>query len=195
MFCRSCGEEVPSYSAFCLHCGSKIAIQQAVPLTAKSSVKKRKYLPWIALGVAFYVALIVSLSSSTVPRQSVTLSLMPSPTATPFEPLTPVEALSPLLKRSAKAASKSRIAPTPVDKSESTTLYRSAPKSPTATQSAVSAAITAPQSKQAEATFYTTRTGARYHRAGCRHLRQSSYPTTQAAAEASGYTPCRVCYP
>jgi competence protein ComEC len=53
----------------------------------------------------------------------------------------------------------------------------------------------APKPKQVEETFYITKTGKRYHRGSCRHLRYSAYPITRAEAEAQGYTPCRVCYP
>jgi hypothetical protein len=52
----------------------------------------------------------------------------------------------------------------------------------------------APKRKQAEETFYITKTRARYHRSTCHHLRRSAYPITRAEAEACGYTPCRVCY-
>ena len=44
-------------------------------------------------------------------------------------------------------------------------------------------------------TVYITRTGKRYHRAGCRYLSQSHIKTTLAEAKANGYTPCRVCNP
>lgn len=40
---------------------------------------------------------------------------------------------------------------------------------------------------------YVTRTGHRYHRAGCRYLRYSSFRTTRARAIAAGLTPCKVC--
>jgi len=40
---------------------------------------------------------------------------------------------------------------------------------------------------------YITRTGHRYHRAGCRYLRQSSIATTRAKAIARRLTPCSVC--
>ena len=53
----------------------------------------------------------------------------------------------------------------------------------------------APKPKQVEETFYITRTGERYHRGSCRHLRRSAIPITRAEAEARGYTPCRVCHP
>jgi hypothetical protein len=40
---------------------------------------------------------------------------------------------------------------------------------------------------------YVTRTGERYHRAGCRYLRYSSRAVGRREAIAAGYTPCRVC--
>jgi hypothetical protein len=44
-------------------------------------------------------------------------------------------------------------------------------------------------------TVYVTRTGKRYHRAGCRSLRHSSTPMELKDAKAKGYTPCGICHP
>jgi hypothetical protein len=44
-------------------------------------------------------------------------------------------------------------------------------------------------------TVYITRTGKKYHRAGCRYLSHSQIKTTLAEAKANGYTPCKVCNP
>jgi len=38
-------------------------------------------------------------------------------------------------------------------------------------------------------TVYLTRTGNKYHAAGCRHLRKSAIPTSKKKAEARGYSP------
>jgi len=43
-------------------------------------------------------------------------------------------------------------------------------------------------------TVYVTRTGTRYHRAGCRHLARSQIPMSLAEAM-KRYTPCQVCKP
>jgi hypothetical protein len=43
-------------------------------------------------------------------------------------------------------------------------------------------------------TVYVTRTGSKYHRAGCRYLRKSSIPMSLSQASAS-YSPCSVCNP
>ena len=40
---------------------------------------------------------------------------------------------------------------------------------------------------------YATRTGHKYHRAGCRYLRRSSIRMTREDAVARGLTPCSVC--
>jgi endonuclease YncB( thermonuclease family) len=53
----------------------------------------------------------------------------------------------------------------------------------------------APAAQDADATVYVTRTGTKYHRAGCSSLRQSQIPMTLADAKARGYTPCSVCDP
>ena len=44
-------------------------------------------------------------------------------------------------------------------------------------------------------TVYVTRTGRKYHRATCRHLRRSKIPVSIEEAKAQGYTPCAVCNP
>ena len=40
---------------------------------------------------------------------------------------------------------------------------------------------------------YITRTGARYHRGGCRYLRYSAYAISRGEALKRGYTACHVC--
>jgi len=44
-----------------------------------------------------------------------------------------------------------------------------------------------------DCTVYATRTGHRYHRAGCRYLRQSRIAMSRSEALARGLTPCLVC--
>jgi hypothetical protein len=46
-----------------------------------------------------------------------------------------------------------------------------------------------------EVTVYVTRTGAKYHRAGCQYLRRSMIPVSLSEAKAEGYEPCSVCHP
>ena len=46
-----------------------------------------------------------------------------------------------------------------------------------------------------EVTVYVTDTGAKYHRAGCVHLRRSSHPLSLSEARRRGYEPCKVCKP
>jgi len=43
-------------------------------------------------------------------------------------------------------------------------------------------------------TVYVTKSGAKYHRAGCRYLRNGSIPTALGDA-AKAHTPCSVCKP
>jgi len=50
-----------------------------------------------------------------------------------------------------------------------------------------------PQTK--EQIVYITKTGKKYHRAGCRYLSQSKISTTLKDAKANGYTACSVCRP
>lgn len=49
------------------------------------------------------------------------------------------------------------------------------------------------QAQQNEQTVYVTRTGDKYHKAGCHHLRQSQIAMSLSQAQASGYTPCSIC--
>jgi hypothetical protein len=44
-------------------------------------------------------------------------------------------------------------------------------------------------------TVYITKTGEKYHRAGCRYLSSSKIAISLADAKARGYTPCSVCDP
>lgn len=46
-----------------------------------------------------------------------------------------------------------------------------------------------------EQTVYITRTGRKYHRAGCRYLAHGSVPISLKDAQARGYEPCKVCRP
>jgi methylphosphotriester-DNA--protein-cysteine methyltransferase len=58
---------------------------------------------------------------------------------------------------------------------------------------APAAAIVA--TKPAAAAVYVTKTGACYHRDGCRSLRRSRIPISRAEAVKKGYRPCKACKP
>jgi endonuclease YncB( thermonuclease family) len=60
-----------------------------------------------------------------------------------------------------------------------------------ATKSGISPAPTNPPST--DPTVYITRTGSKYHTAGCRYLSKSCIPTTLSNAKSRGLTPCSVC--
>lgn len=49
--------------------------------------------------------------------------------------------------------------------------------------------------KPKELTVFVTRTGEKYHLAGCRYLRKSQIPMSLSEAKNSGYEPCSVCGP
>jgi len=51
-----------------------------------------------------------------------------------------------------------------------------------------------PQPQKKEITVYVTKTGSKYHRAGCRYLRKSMIPMSLSAAKLR-YSPCSVCNP
>ncbi len=46
-----------------------------------------------------------------------------------------------------------------------------------------------------EETVYVTKTGSKYHRAGCKYLKDSSIPMSLKDAQVAGYTPCSACNP
>lgn len=48
---------------------------------------------------------------------------------------------------------------------------------------------------QVTRTVYVTRTGAKYHRDGCRYLSRSKISMSFKDAQAKGYTACKVCQP
>lgn len=52
-----------------------------------------------------------------------------------------------------------------------------------------------PKAKQQEIIVYVTKTGGKYHRAGCQYLRRSSFPISLKDAKASLYSPCSRCRP
>jgi hypothetical protein len=52
-----------------------------------------------------------------------------------------------------------------------------------------------PTSSQSAETVYVTKSGKKYHRAGCSSLSKSAIPMTKSEAEAKGYTPCARCKP
>jgi micrococcal nuclease len=51
------------------------------------------------------------------------------------------------------------------------------------------------QNNQQEQTVYITKTGLKYHSAGCRYLSRSQIPISLSDAKSEGYTPCSVCNP
>lgn len=56
-------------------------------------------------------------------------------------------------------------------------------------------AETKKQKSNEDVTVYITRTGAKYHSAGCSYLSRSSIPISLKDAVARGYTPCSRCNP
>jgi DNA-directed RNA polymerase subunit RPC12/RpoP len=196
MYCRSCGKEVSLHAAFCRHCGSKVAIKQATPLPAKAEPKMRKILALSALGVISFAAFIYGWSGGAGQRQSEASLPTSSPPTTLSESPTLGEASTPSSGRSVKAQSKTGVATESAQAAGSAQLNSaSSPATAPIAETAAPVPSIAPKRKQIEETFYITKTGARYHRGNCRHLRRSAYPITRAEAEAQGYTPCRVCYP
>jgi DNA-directed RNA polymerase subunit RPC12/RpoP len=196
MYCRSCGKEVSLHAAFCRHCGSKVAIKQATPLPTIAAPKTRKILALSALGLICLAAFIYGWSGGAGQIQSEASLPASSPTATPSESPPLVDAAMSSAGRSVKAQSKTGVATKSAPAAGSAQLNSAAsPATAPIAETAAPVRSIAPKPKQVEETFYITKTGARYHRGSCHHLRRSAYPITRAEAEAQGYTPCRVCYP
>lgn len=49
--------------------------------------------------------------------------------------------------------------------------------------------------KKKSATVYITKTGEKYHKSGCRYLKQSKIAIDLTKAKKQGYTACKVCKP
>ena len=73
-------------------------------------------------------------------------------------------------------------------------LGASAPRLPHVHDLAFTADLHA-QQDPAKLTVYITRTGEKYHRDGCQHLRQSRIPISLKDATARGFGACKVCKP
>ena len=52
-----------------------------------------------------------------------------------------------------------------------------------------------PDDDTATGTVYTTTSGTKYHRSGCRYLSKSKSPISTKDAKRRGLTPCKVCKP
>jgi 2-phosphoglycerate kinase len=52
-----------------------------------------------------------------------------------------------------------------------------------------------PSQDKIEHIVYITKTGHKYHRAGCRYLKSSCIAIDESVAISQGYTPCSVCNP
>jgi micrococcal nuclease len=61
--------------------------------------------------------------------------------------------------------------------------------------SASSSEVSSGQSQDQSITVHITKTGKKYHMAGCRYLKDSDIPIDLATAKAEGYTACSVCNP
>ena len=82
--------------------------------------------------------------------------------------------------------------------------HLSLPGTPADTRSSLSELLTPGKSNYQSAvkdqpskslTVYITKTGKKYHQAGCRYLARSSIPIPLSDAKANGYGPCSVCFP
>lgn len=80
--------------------------------------------------------------------------------------------------------------------SNSVTVGKDGTAAPVATPAPAPAPTPAPAAEPpVTATVYVTRTGEKYHRAGCRYLSKSQIAISLSDAQAQGYTACSVCDP
>jgi competence protein ComEC len=77
----------------------------------------------------------------------------------------------------------------------STTSKPTAPTTSTTPPAPSGAATKATPAGNGDVTVYVTKSGTKYHRAGCRSLAKSSIPMALKDAVAKGLTPCSVCKP
>lgn len=88
----------------------------------------------------------------------------------------------------------------PADKQDVTQPQQSETKQPTVTtQTPTQPPTVTPdppaQTQKKEITVYVTKTGAKYHSAGCQYLSKSQIPINLSAAQTKGYGPCSKCNP
>lgn len=128
----------------------------------------------------------VPTDNSTVKEQSSILTAAPSiePTPDPTQAPKPTQAPGPTKKQSESVGLKK-------DSEQATIKSNDVPKA--APNPTIKPENKEPEQK--EVTVYVTRTGKKYHRAGCRYLSRSEIPISLKDAEAEGYTPCSVCHP
>ncbi|TQI66282.1 hypothetical protein [Clostridium sp. KNHs216] len=79
--------------------------------------------------------------------------------------------------------------------SSKTPAVKTPSKAPVSSKPVVVQAETHPVQTPQSVTVYITKTGKKYHRDGCRYLRQSKIAISLDDAQAEGYDPCSVCNP
>lgn len=89
------------------------------------------------------------------------------------------------------------ISPSPTAAAPEPTVSTAVPSSTPSPSAAPSPAVpSAPAAEDpVEVIVYVTKTGEKYHSAGCQYLRRSQIPISLEDAKASGYTPCSKCHP
>ena len=98
---------------------------------------------------------------------------------------------TPTVKPTPKPTAAPTVAPTLIPTSVPTAVPTSAP---TAEPKNTAVYNESGSNSDTDDTVYITNTGRKYHRSGCRYLRESREGISLSKAEARGYTPCKVCY-
>jgi hypothetical protein len=191
--CQRCGASNPLVFDYCGRCGTPLVIRAARPADARSAPATGRNVfvgaaaGAIILGSGIVLAVLLALAANRpaeIPLQSspVTDAAQPSPSR-------PINSQEIEVKSQAgPAETPQRDAATPVTAAEPPV------RTPAPAPAESRAAAPAPAPAAAEVTVYVTRTGEKYHLAGCRYLRQSRIPMRLGDAR-RGYSPCSVCDP
>ncbi|MPL66001.1 hypothetical protein SDC9_11669 [bioreactor metagenome] len=81
------------------------------------------------------------------------------------------------------------------DRKSGTYHYHRSPSNTPTTVAPTTTTTTPSNTQKKEIIVYVTKTGSKYHVAGCRYLAQSMISLNLSFAKQNGYTPCSVCNP
>ncbi|WP_294521223.1 hypothetical protein [uncultured Pseudoflavonifractor sp.] len=138
---------------------------------------KRRLLPLLAA----LVLLLCSCTAGTPDNSPSTSPSLPAPSQ-----VQPSASLSPPPSETDPSEVQPYISPSPA-----VTTPEPSPSAAPVSEAPAAAAVEDP----VEVIVYVTKTGEKYHAAGCQYLSRSQIPMSLEDAKASGYTPCSKCHP